>query len=563
MQPFPIPRPCPAGGPRHSPEPCWVWEFRERARARARGRDGMVTVDVLVIGGGCAGLRAAAEAAGLGARVLLLNKGRIGRTGCSAFLDHRIEYSLMNIPDQAPDSAEQYLEDLLACGAGRNDRAVVEAFVAGIFAERDFLGQLGLRFREERGKPRRVQLPGHAFPRSLVTEEGFGRKLLARLADLARDRGVVLREGMVALDLLCADGRVAGAIAANARSGEVQEVRAGAVILAAGGLGNVFSLTTNPPDIGGDGVAMAWRAGAALRDMEFVQCYPLTTFPVRGTYLISGILLAGRAFNRAGETFTFLPSAGLPPYAARKAHLRALCEWMAAESRARRSLAEGSMEWDGTRIPRETYETQMPATYAALRRGGADLLRNRIRIAPGSHQMLGGLRVDAHGATTLPGLYAAGEDLGGLHGADRLSGTGILEGLVFGRRAARAALAFAKAAGAPPEVSADASGPPSQETNGCGGRPPSIEEAKALERQIAEAMDPLLVRQDSADVRRALAALAAIRAVADGVAYDPARPRASLRMHRVRNLALAAWLVASAMAERAGADSTKHVEVTT
>jgi aspartate oxidase len=494
------------------------------------------------------------EAAGLGGRVVLLNKGRIGRTGCSAFLDHRIEYSLMNIPDQSPDSPERYLDDLLACGAGRNERAVVEAFVGGIFAERDFLGQLGLRFRAAGAKPRRVQLPGHTFPRSLVTEEGFGRKLLGRLADLARDRGVVLREGLVALDLLRAEGRVTGALAADGRTGELTEVRARAVILAAGGLGNVFSLTTNPPDIGGDGVAMAWRAGAALRDLEFVQCHPLTTFPVRGTYLVSGILLAGRAFNRLGEAFAFVPSAGLLPHAARKAQLRALSEWMAGEAREERCLADRSVEWDGTGIPRETYETQMPATYAALRRGGADLLRDRIRIAPGAHQMLGGLRVDAHGATTVPGLYAAGEDLGGLHGADRLSGTGILEGLVFGRRAARAAVTFAREIGGPPRISTGASEQRSQQTNGRDGRPLSLAEAKVFEGQIAEAMDPLLVRQEAADLGRALATFAAIRAVADGAAFDSARPRASLRMCRVRNLALAAWLVASAMAGRAGVE---------
>ncbi len=520
-----------------------------------------MAVDVLVIGGGCAGLRAAAEAAGLGGRVLLLNKGRIGSTGCSAFLDHRIEYSLMNIPDQAPDSPEHYLEDLLACGAGRNDRAVVEAFVGDIFAERDFLREIGMRFREEGGRPRRVQLPGHAFPRSLVTEEGFGRKLLARLADLARARGVLLREGMVALELLRDGGRAAGAVAADARTGELTRVRAGAVILAAGGLGNIFSLTTNPPDICGDGVAMACRAGAALRDMEFVQCHPLTTFPARGTYLISGILLAGRAYNSLGEAFAFEPPAGQPLHAARKAQLRALCEWMAAEARAGRCLADRSVEWDGTAIPRETYEAQMPATYAALRRGGADLLRDRIRIAPGAHQMLGGLRVDAQGATTVAGLYAAGEDLGGLHGADRLSGTGILEGLVFGRRAARAAMAFAAAAGtpaAPAEVTAALARRGNGETRSV----PSLEEAKALEARIVEAMDPLLVRKDPADVRRGLAALKGIQAAADAASYDPARPRASLRMQRVRNLALAASLVASAMANQSAAAGAKSLEVT-
>ena len=517
----------------------------------------MTAVDVLVIGGGCAGLRAAAEAAGMGARVLLLNKGRIGRTGCSAFLDHRIEYSLMNIPDQVPDSPERYLDDLLACGAGRNDRAVVEAFVDGIMSERDFLRDLGMRFRQEGGRPRRVHLPGHAFPRSLVTEEGFGRKLLAHLAHLARERGAVLREGLVALDLLRAGDRVVGTVAADARTGQVSEMRAGAVVLAAGGLGNVFSLTTNPPDIGGDGVAMAWRAGAALRDMEFVQCHPLTTWPARGTYLISGIVLAGRVVNRKGEVFAFAPPSGQSPHAARKAHLRALCLWMAAQAREGRGFEDRSVEWDGTGIPRETYEEQMPATCAVLRRGGADLLRDRIRIGPGAHQMLGGLRADAHGATSLPGLYAAGEDLGGLHGADRLSGTGVLEGLVFGRRAARAAVAFAAAAGP-----VDAGPSPPRGPRGSAAPRPSMAEAKALEARVAEAMDPLLIRGTPAEAHRRLTTLEDIRAAADATAYDPTRPGPSLRMHRVRNLALAATLVASAMAGCAPAGITRQPEET-
>ncbi|HEY7678743.1 MAG TPA: FAD-binding protein [Candidatus Methylomirabilis sp.] len=507
----------------------------------------MNTVDVLVVGGGCAGLRAAGEAAGLGARVLLVNKGRIGRTGCSAFLDHRIEYSLMNIPDQAPDSPARYLEDLLACGAGRNDRTVVEAFVEGILHERDVLQRLGMRFRQEGGRPRRLQLPGHSCPRSLVCEAGFGRKLLGCLSDLARSRGAELREGVVALDLLRAGARVAGALVAYARTGEVAVVGAGAVVLAAGGVGNAFPLTTNPPDIAGDGVALAWRAGAALRDMELVQCYPLTASPPRGTYLVSGILLAGRVINRLGEAFAFEAPAGLALHAARKARLRALCEWMAAEAAEDRGVEGRSLEWDGTAIPRETYEAEMPATYAALRRGGADLLRDRIRIAPGAHQMLGGLGVNGHGATSLPGLYAAGEDMGGLHGADRLSGTGILEGLTFGRLAARAAVAFAAAAGpAPPEDTA-ATTPAG---GGPWGRRPSLQTARALERRIAEAMDPLLVRRDPAEARRALAVLEGIRAAADAAQFDPGRPRPSLRMHRVRNLALTATLMASAMAGR-------------
>ena len=218
----------------------------------------MLTVDVLVIGGGCAGLRAAAEAAGLGARVLLLNKGRIGRTGCSAFVDHRIEYSLMNIPDQAPDSPERYLQDLLACGAGRNDRAVIEAFVAGIMEEREFLRALGMRFREEGGGPRRVQLPGHACARSLVCEEGFGRKLLVRLGDLARARGADLREGMVVLELLRDGERVAGVLAVHGRTGELTAVRAGAVVLAAGSGTPFPSPPTHRTSPG-----MAWRWPAA------------------------------------------------------------------------------------------------------------------------------------------------------------------------------------------------------------------------------------------------------------------------------------------------------------
>lgn len=507
----------------------------------------MTTVDLLVIGGGCAGLRAAAEAAGLGSRVLLANKGRIGRTGCSAFLDRRIEYSLMNIPDQPPDSPARYLEDLLACGAGRNERGVVEAFVEGIPEEHDLLRTLGLRFREEGGRTRRVQLPGHSCPRSLVCEAGFGGKLLGRLADVARSRGAELREGVVALDLLRDGGRVAGALVAHGRTGEVTAVGAGAVVLAAGGLGNVFSLTTNPPDIAGDGVALAWRAGAALRDMEFVQSYPLTAAPSRGTYLVSGILLAGRVLNRLGEAFAFEAPAGLPPHAARKARLRALCEWMAAEAAAGRGVEGRFLEWDGTAIPRETYQAEMPATLAALRRAGADLLRERIRIAPGAHQMLGGIRVDGHGATSLPGLYAAGEGMGGLHGADRLSGTGILEAMVFGRLAARAGVAFAAAAGPAPPGAPAARAPAGRVP---GARRPTLREARALERRIGEVMDPVLVRRVPADARRALAELEGIRAAADAAPFDPAWPRPSLRMHRVRNLALAATLVASAVAGR-------------
>ncbi|MCS6867835.1 MAG: FAD-binding protein [Thermus sp.] len=371
-----------------------------------------LTADLLVLGAGVAGVYGALAAEARGARVLLLSKDPLP-SGSTPWAQGGVAFPL----DEA--DLEAHLQDTLRAGRGLVEEGVARSILEEAPRHLERLLAWGLPFH-----PEPTREGGHSRPR--VRHLGGDRSGLLLLQGLlARLRGPVL-EGHLAASLLVAGGRVAGAYVLSPQG--PLWVRSGAVLLATGGLGRLFPVTTNPLGATGDGMVLAWRAGAALRDLEFVQFHP-TALP-DGSLVSEACRGEGAVLRNArGERFMprYDPQGELAP---RDVVARAVF----AERQA-----TGGVYLDLRPIPR--LEERFPSVVAQARALGLDPLREPLPVAPAAHYAMGGVRTDPRGFTGLPGLFAAGEVASsGLHGANRLASNSLLEGLVLGERAALAAL---------------------------------------------------------------------------------------------------------------------------
>lgn len=395
--------------------------------------------DVLVVGSGIAGLTCALRLREHVDRVLLVTKTRLSE-GSTLWAQGGIAAAL------APeDSPEEHLDDTLVAGVGLCDETAVEVLVTeGPARVRELIG-LGARF--DRGADGEITLTregGHHRDRIAhaggdATGAEISRALIAQLEAVRADPGIEVIEHALVVDLLTdEDGTVGGATVHVIGEGEVDGVgaaRARAVVLATGGLGQIYSATTNPPVATGDGMAAALRAGAALADLEFVQFHPtvmhlgdgatgqqpLVSEAVRG----EGAVLV----DEQGEAFM----AGLHPMAdlaPRDVVARAILERMEA-------TGTDHVYLDARHLGGDFLEQRFPTIVARCRELGIDPATRPIPVAPAQHYASGGIRTDLRGRTNLPGLYACGEaSCTGVHGANRLASNSLLEGLVFAHRIA-------------------------------------------------------------------------------------------------------------------------------
>jgi L-aspartate oxidase len=382
--------------------------------------------DFLIIGSGIAALRAAAALAGAGDVLILTKAGpRAGNTG----------YAQGGIAAAvgADDSPAKHIADTLAAGDGLCDDAAVrvlcedgpryvrELMAWGAAFDRGPDGQLALGLEA-----------AHSVRRVLHVRDATGRTIGGALWDhVSPMPNVRVHDHARATSLIVENGRCAG-VRYEAVDG-VHEARAGATLLATGGAGRVFSQTTNPPEATGDGVAIAYRAGAAVADLEFVQFHPTALkVPGQPRFLLSEALRGegARLVNAAGEAFMqrYDPAGDLAP-----------------RDRVARGIVREEDRTGGpvfltlAGLDPEYVRGRFPHISDACRRAGLDLARDRIPVGPAAHYMMGGVVTDVDGRTTLPGLYAAGEvACTGVHGANRLASNSLLEGLVFGARAGAA-----------------------------------------------------------------------------------------------------------------------------
>ncbi len=392
--------------------------------------------DVLIVGGGLAGLMAALAVREKGKSAAIVSHGPVGRSGNSV-----VAGGVISAATGGPDNTVQaYRDDLLASGRG-----VADPVLASRLAEESGdmllrLERLGVSFRRDKDGFARLHPPGHTVPRTVPTNwdgvaySARGLTFVRPVAAKAAEAGVVFLEGFRVAELLKTGGRVTGVAAYDRKSGVSRVFSAGSVILACGGYGGLFRRHNNVSGIYGDGVGLALEAGCTVRDMEMVQFYPTMMFtpvktPITGTLFRAGAVLR----NSVGERFM----SGYDPagdVARRDAMARAI--WL--EVRAGRGK-DGCAYVDCTAISEEALASQFARFGQLLAKHGLDLRKDWILGSPAVHYTLGGIRIDLDGRTDVPGLYAAGEVCGGVHGANRLAGAALMEAAVFGRAAGLAA----------------------------------------------------------------------------------------------------------------------------
>ncbi len=395
-----------------------------------------LAADVLIVGAGGAGMYAAIEAARQGARrVLLIDRSLIGRGGATVMAQMTVAAAV-----SPGDSWEHHLADTLAAGRGLCDEEL-SAALCRVGAE-CILEMDGWRVgwaREGDGFAQ-VRAPGHDRARCvyvdfLNTGPAVSRALRAQVQRLP----AVRRVGELAVtDLLLADGAVVGAAALHVASGKAVTISAPATIIATGGLTRLYGRNSASANMSGDGYALAYRAGASLIDMEFVQFFPIGHLAPRLVGMDPIMWdpfrykLGGRLLNAAGEEF--LERWGGADEAGGYATTRDLATYgITKEVEAGRGSPAGGAWLSFQHLPEATLRGAFGPVIDRLAANGIDLTRDMIEVSPIAHYHMGGVRVDAAMRTDVPGLLAAGEAVGGANGANRLSGNAITEALAFGR----------------------------------------------------------------------------------------------------------------------------------
>ncbi|HEY8883816.1 MAG TPA: L-aspartate oxidase, partial [Chloroflexota bacterium] len=382
--------------------------------------------DLIVVGSGLAGLSAALLAATYG-DVLLLTKARLADSN-TAFAQGGIAASL------APgDSPEIHYQDTMVAVDGLGDPRAIRALVEEGPGCVEELIALGVPFDRTDGEIAFTREGAHSQPRVLhAGGDATGARIEATMVERVRAaRRVTIREDALVTDLLLDGGRVAGVRLLNGERNQLREAHGRAVLLATGGAGQLFAHTTNPVVATGDGIAAAWRAGALLADLEFYQFHPTAlALPGAPRFLISEAVRGegGILRNRAGERFMlrYDPRAELAP---RDVVARSIVFEM-------QRTGDPSAYLDVRQLGASHVRARFPTISRVCSEFGIDIGHDLIPVAPAAHYLMGGIRTDLWGQTSLPGLYASGEcACSGVHGANRLASNSLLETLVFSVRA--------------------------------------------------------------------------------------------------------------------------------
>jgi succinate dehydrogenase/fumarate reductase flavoprotein subunit len=397
--------------------------------------------DILVLGGGGAGMRSAIAAAEMGKKVVLLSKGPLSRTGITPVAGEGVEGAV-----NPGDSPELHYRDTIKAGRGLADQNLVHALAQDSVARIKDLESYGARFKKKPDGSYATSLrPGQTHSRNLFIiggGYGFAASLFRKLAELPQ---VLILDDVIATQILAQDGRVTGAIYLDVRTGEVHVIRARATILATGGYEELWPFTDTPPDTTGESLMQVYALGAQLIDLEQVLYYPgVVVHPpaargwlVQYEYLLNPDVLDGRALNGKGEVFIH----GFP---ARDEFIRAIGEQVKNGT----ASPHGGFYVDlsQSKYSREELTQKLEAwlhQFTNLKQVGIDLRNDKLEMAPAAHYCLGGIRIDEYGRTNVEGLFAAGEITGNVHGANRLSGNALSETQVFGKRCAEMACAYA------------------------------------------------------------------------------------------------------------------------
>jgi len=397
--------------------------------------------DVLIIGAGGAGLRAAIEAHTLGAKVLVVSKGKFP-SGCVT----ATAMGAMLAPFDRQDSVECHIEDTLRGGHYLNDRRLVRILVSHSTQRALDLDRYGTEFDKADGRYALFPYTGSTIPRGVLAGDRYRGGFFKGLVKEAQRLGVDIIDEIMITDILKEGDVVSGAVGLDLKEDTVLVIGAKAAVIATGGAGNLYSLTTNIPGITGDGYALAFKAGAQLEDMEFMQSRACMIYPeaMRGTAPPADgcVTIGGRFYNGLCERY-------MRKYHPEKMELVTRAEMAKCTQREiteGRQSPHGGVYGDLSGVPPAEL-SKFKAFLATCAEENFDPSWQPYEWAPGAHHFMGGIVINERCETGIGGLYAAGEAEAGVHGANRLAGNALTETQVFG------AIAGANAAGRAVSVS--------------------------------------------------------------------------------------------------------------
>lgn len=399
-----------------------------------------LTTDVLVIGGGAAAAMAAIRAKDKGAGVVMVTKSGfpsgasvMARSGFQAAMGH----------SDPADSPEVHYNDTMKAGAGLNCPALVRRLTSDIIRIVGDLERWGVDLVREGGRFSQRHRVGCTYPRHLHHYDTTGKALMKTLKEQVVARGIPVMTHSMAAEILSDGEKTCGALVLDYEQSSWIVVESGAVVIATGGAGWVYAVTDNSPMMTGDGYALAIRRGLTLIDMEMIDfqlqvCHPqaIRRYPPNSSAWIAA---GARFFNGFGERFMKVHQ----PETLEKSSRAMINRAVGIELHEGRGTRNGGVYLDLSSIPSEDIPKIGPSIYNTFLKNGIDLSCQPMELAPGAHTFLGGILIKDDGSTEIPGIFAAGETAGGVHGANRMGGNAVTDPLVFGDLAGTAAADYA------------------------------------------------------------------------------------------------------------------------
>ena len=462
--------------------------------------------DVIVVGGGLAGMRAAIAAKAAGVDVGLVSKVHPLRSQSSG------AHSGINAAIKSSDSWQSHAEDTIKAGAYLADQDIVEAMCQDARQDVILLEHMGVPFsRDQDGMIDVMPFGGSSQPRTCYVGDSAGHIVLQVLYENIVRMGIVTYDEWTATSLMVTDGVCYGVTAYDLASGKLEALSARSTVLATGGIGRIFATSTSAFFATADGVGMAYRAGVPLMDMEMVQYYPTT---LKGKGLVVSEAARGEGaylVNAAGDRF--MSSYSSDGDRAPELEAREVCT-QAIDTEIREGRGEDDCVFlDFRHLDHDRIDDRLPETRFLVKTYlGLDITKDLVPVQPAAHRPVGGIQVDAQGATGMAGLYAAGEAAcSGAHGAGRLGGNSMLDCIVFGRRTGEAAASHSRAAGRA-EAPENLLGQQVEQAQGLSARAGSSDSIGSLRRELNQALQASMgVRRDGASLESAVSSVQGLK----------------------------------------------------
>jgi succinate dehydrogenase / fumarate reductase, flavoprotein subunit len=478
--------------------------------------------DVLVIGAGGAGLRAAIEALNQGASVGVVCKSLLGKAH-TVMAEGGVAAAMGNV-DPA-DDWKTHFRDTMRGGKFLNNWRMAQLHALEAPERVRELEQWGALFdRTDAGEIMQRAFGGHTFKRLCHVGDRTGLEIIRTLQDRGVQLGIDVYMECTVTRLLKDGEKIAGAFAYWREQGRFVVFKAKSVVIATGGIGKAWKITSNSWEYTGDGMAVAYEAGAELMDMEFVQFHPTGMVWPPG---VQGILVTEAVRGEGGILRNKLGERFMEKYDPKKLELSTrdvVARSIYTEVREGRGTEHGGAYLDISHKPAEYVKRKLPGMYHQFKElADVDITKGPMEVGPTCHYTMGGIRVDAEtGAATVPGLFAAGEAAAGMHGANRLGGNSLSDLLVFGKRAGAAAAAHAKNAGAV-KVDQEQVDDAEREMLAPFARP-SGESPYEIHRELQETLQKLVgIYRNEGDLKEALKKIAELKTRADHVHVDGSR----------------------------------------